>query len=438
MAMQTDPFDPAGRQQAQPAARPQRRGSGLVLAGVAVAAGLAGGGVVAAVDHTSNSSSSSPSPAAAPSTTTKTDTSEFPSSFTARSSAGGKSINAIYQADGPGVVTVLATSQSSGSSGFSVPGFSQPNQSQETVSQGSGFVLDKKGYILTNEHVVDGAKTVRVSFANQENVTATVVGSDRSTDLALLKVNVPANQLHPLALGNSSALHVGDPVVAIGNPFGLARTVTAGIVSALQRQITAPNGFAIDHAIQTDAAINHGNSGGPLINAAGQVIGINAQLPANSNVDGNVGIGFAIPIDTAKPVIAQLRESGRVSHAWLGISGANIDSTLPQTLNLPSKTGVLISGIVPGGPADKAGIHPGNNSVVVNGQAYCTGGDVITAVDGKTVTSFNSLSNAIAAKHPGDKVKLTLKSSAGTRTIEVTLGTQPASPPSARSDCGTG
>jgi S1-C subfamily serine protease len=436
MAMQTDPFDPAGRQQAPPAARP-RRGSGLVIAGVAVAAGLAGGGVVAALGHTSGSSAS-PSPAAAPATTSKPDPSEFPSSFTARSSAGGKSINAIYRADGPGVVTVLATSKTSGSGGFSVPGFSQPNQSQETVSQGSGFVLDKKGYILTNEHVVDGAKTVRVSFANQDNVTATVIGSDRSTDLALLKVNVPGNQLHPLALGNSAAVHVGDPVVAIGNPFGLARTVTAGIVSALQRQITAPNGFAIDHAIQTDAAINHGNSGGPLINAAGQVIGINAQLPSNSNVDGNVGIGFAIPIDTAKPVIAQLRQSGRVAHAWLGISGANIDSTLPQTLNLPSKSGVLISGIVPGGPADKAGIHSGNNSVVANGQAYCTGGDVITAVDGKKITSFDSLSAAIASKQPGAKVKLTLASTAGTRTVEVTLGTQPASPPSARSACGTG
>src|SRR3954451_13560749 len=372
--MQTDPFDPAAQREAPPAS-PSRRGSGIVLAGVAVAAGLAGGAVVAAVDHTSGSSSNSP--AAAPTATAKPDPSESPSSFTARSSAGGKSINTIYQADGPGVVTVLATSQASGSSGFSAPGFSQPNQSRATVAQGSGFVLDTKGYILTNEHVVDGAKTVRVSFANQENVSATVVGSDRSTDLALLKVNVPANQLHPLALGNSGGVNVGDPVVAIGNPFGLARTVTAGIVSAVQRQITAPNGFAIDHAIQTDAAINHGNSGGPLINAAGQVIGINAQLPSNSNVDGNVGIGFAIPIDTAKPVIQQLRQSGRVSHAWLGISGANIDPSLPQTLHLPSKTGVLISGIVPGGPADKARIHPGNNSVVVSGQAYCTGGDVI-------------------------------------------------------------
>jgi S1-C subfamily serine protease len=433
--MQTDPFDPAAQRDAPPAAR-SRRGSGIVLAGVAVAAGLAGGGVVAAVDHTSGSSSASP--ASAPTATAKPDASEFPSSFTARSSAGGKSINAIYQADGPGVVTVLATSQSQGSGGFSVPGFSQPNQSQETVSQGSGFVLDKKGYILTNEHVVDGAKTVRVMFANQENVTATVVGSDRSTDLALLKVNVPANQLHPLALGSSANTHVGDPVVAIGNPFGLARTVTAGIVSAVQRQITAPNGFAIDHAIQTDAAINHGNSGGPLINAAGQVIGINAQLPSNSNVDGNVGIGFAIPIDTAKPVIQQLRQNGRVAHAWLGISGANIDSTLPQTLRLPAKKGVLISGIVPGGPADRAGITSGNNSVVVNGQSYCTGGDVITAVDGKPVTSFDGLSAAIAGKQPGAKIKLTLASSAGTRTVTVTLGTQPASPPSARSECGTG
>jgi S1-C subfamily serine protease len=428
--MQTDPFDPAAQRDATPASRP-RRGSGIVLAGVAVAAGLAGGGVVAAVDHTSGSSSNSP--AAAPAATANPDPSEFPSSFTARSTAGGKSINSIYQADGPGVVTVIATSRTQGSSGFSVP-----NQSGATVSQGSGFVLDRQGYILTNEHVVDGAKTVRVSFANQENVAATVVGSDRSTDLALLKVNVPANQLHPLALGSSTGVHVGDPVVAIGNPFGLARTVTAGIVSAVQRQITAPNGFAIDHAIQTDAAINHGNSGGPLINAAGQVIGINAQLPSNSNVDGNVGIGFAIPIDTAKPVIQQLRQNGRVSHAWLGISGANIDPNLPQTLRLPAKKGVLISGIVPGGPADHAGIKSGNNSVVVNGQAYCTGGDVITAVDGKPVTSFDSLSAAIAGKQPGDKVKLTLASSTGTRTIDVTLGTQPASPPSARSACGTG
>src|SRR5262249_1619495 len=188
---------------------------------------------------------------------------------------------------------------------------------------GSGFVIDGEGHILTNNHVIEGADKIEVKLGESDKeYTAEVVGTDPASDLALLKVSAPTSELTPLTLGDSSKMEVGDPVVAIGNPFGLDRTVTSGIVSALQRQIQAPNGFSIDNVIQTDAAINPGNSGGPLINGAGEVIGINSQIETGgSGSDGNVGIGFAIPINTAKSEIKSLIENGEVEHAYLGTSG---------------------------------------------------------------------------------------------------------------------
>jgi S1-C subfamily serine protease len=399
-----------------------RRRSAVRLTGVALAAGLVGGGLVAAVDHTTASSSSStPSAAAAP---------HPQANDIAVRSGAGQTVEQIARTDGAGVVSVLATSPASGQGADGRP------QSGQQVSEGTGFMLDRAGHLLTNDHVVDGATSVRVILQNKRSVPK-VVGTDRSTDLAVLKVDLPAGQLHPLALGNSATVRVGSPVVAIGSPFGLDHTVTAGIVSAVQRQITAPNGFAINNAIQTDAAINHGNSGGPLIDAQGRVIGINAQLPEGSDVDGNVGIGFAIPIDTAKPVIRQIVASGKVSHAWLGISGSAIDASVPSALRLPASHGILVSGIVPGGPADKAHLASGSTSVVVNGQPYCTGGDVITAADGRQISSFDQLGAAIAGKAPGDHLSLTVVHAGGAkRTVDVTLGAQPAQPPATHSSCG--
>ena len=229
------------------------------------------------------------------------------------------SINDIYRRAAPGVVQVTSTSV------VTVPAdpfFGNPffPQQQQQKSLGSGFVIDKAGHIVTNYHVVQGAKQISVSFSNGGTMKVTLVGSDPSSDLAVLKIDASSRALTPLALGDSDAMNVGDPVVAIGNPFGLDRTVTAGIVSAIQRAITAPNGYTIDHVIQTDAAINHGNSGGPLLDGRGEVIGVNSQIETgDSGVSGNVGVGFAIPSNTVKTVIAQLIREGRVDRAFIGI-----------------------------------------------------------------------------------------------------------------------
>ena len=261
------------------------------------------------------------------------------------------------------------------------------------TATGSGFVIDHAGHILTNAHVVDGAQKIEVTLGNTDSsqpVSARVVGKDPSTDVALLKVDAPSDQLHPLALGDSSQLQVGDPVVAIGNPFGLDRTVTTGIVSALQREIKAPNGFTINNVIQTDAAINPGNSGGPLLDADGRVIGINSQIESAGG-GGNVGIGFAVPINTAHEVVQQLLANGKVEHAFLGISGTDVTPQLADVLNLPVKQGALVQSVVSGGPADKAGVKGGDATVSIGGQRVRAGGDVITAIDGKAVTGMDDV-----------------------------------------------
>ena len=232
-----------------------------------------------------------------------------------------------------------------------------------------------------------------------------MVGTDPGTDIALLKVDAPADELHPLTLGNSSEVEVGDPVVAIGNPFGLDRTVTSGIVSALQRQIQAPNGFSISNVIQTDAAINPGNSGGPLINADGEVIGINSQIATGGGGNGNVGIGFAIPIDTVQAEIEQLKTKGEVEHAFIGISGGTITPELAKALNLPVNEGVIVQSVVKGGPADKAGSKAGNTSATIDGAEVSLGGDIITEVDGKKLTSMDEVVEIVQESKPGDEAR---------------------------------
>jgi S1-C subfamily serine protease len=340
-----------------------------------------------------------------------------------KTSGKSLSVNQIYQSDSPGVAFIQAQQAPQSPSPLNPFGGSGGG-----TATGSGFVIDHDGHILTNAHVVDGASKIEVTLGNTDNsspVPAQVVGKDDSTDIAVLKVNAPSDELHPLALGDSSQAQVGDPVVAIGNPFGLDRTVTSGIVSALQRQIKAPNGFTIDNVIQTDAAINPGNSGGPLIDAQGAVIGINAQIESGGS-GGNVGIGFAVPINTARQVAQQLIANGSIQHAFLGISGTSLTPQLADVLNLSVKQGALVQTVVHNGPAAKAGIKGGDATVSIQGQQVRAGGDVITAIDGKTMTSMDDVASAVSQKKPGDQVQVTLLRGSQTRTVSVTLGNQPA------------
>jgi S1-C subfamily serine protease len=340
-----------------------------------------------------------------------------PSSNATDSPKSGLTVEQIYNKDGPGVAYIQAkvTQQTSSPFGF-------PTQ-QQGVATGSGFVIDKKGDIVTNSHVVDGASQISVRFGNGQDIKATLVGKDVSTDLALLHIDPHATKLHPLPLGDSSKVRVGDPAVAIGNPFGFDRTVTSGIVSALQRQIDAPNNFTIDNVIQTDAAINPGNSGGPLINAAGQVIGINSQIATGGNGNGNVGIGFAIPINTVKAAIPQLEKNGKVLHAYLGVSTAPVSKQDAQDLNLPTDRGALVQQVVPGGPAARAGLRAG--STQTNG-GLVIGGDLIVKVDGKQIATPEDVVAAVSAHKPGDKVQVQFYRDGKLKTATVTLGNRPA------------
>jgi S1-C subfamily serine protease len=327
----------------------------------------------------------------------------------------------IYDRDAPGVAYITAQIVQRTASPFD---FGLP-QEQQGTSTGSGFVIDKDGTIATNAHVVDGATKVSVRFGDGAAHPAKILGVDKSTDLALLKIDPKGVDLHPLPLGSSHGIQVGDPTVAIGNPFGLDRTLTTGVVSALQRHIKAPNGFTIDNVIQTDAAINPGNSGGPLIDATGKVIGINSQIETGSNGNGNVGIGFAIPIDTVKQKIGTLKKTGTIKYAYLGVSTQTIDSSFAGLL--PVKNGALVQTVTAGSPAAKAGLQGGDITAQVGGTPVALGGDIITKCDNQTITSADDLSSLVGRHKAGDKVKITFIRDRKTKTVEVTLGTRPAS-----------
>jgi putative serine protease PepD len=301
-------------------------------------------------------------------------------------STSGLSVSAIYKHTYRGVVEVKVNSQTSNPFGGT------GSQSAE----GSGFVYDTSGHVITNQHVVDGATSVRVTFWNGATYSARVVGTDPSTDLAVLDVNAPSSVLYPLTLGDSSKVQVGDDVVAIGAPFGLAETVTAGIVSALHRQITSPNNFSIDDSIQTDAAINHGNSGGPLINAQGDVIGVNAQIESDSG--GSDGVGFAIPSNTVKSIASQLISNGKAQHAYLGVELGSSGSA--RVVSVRANT-----------PAARAGIRAG---------------DIITALGGTKVSSADELRAAINARRPGERVSVTFRRNGKTHTVSLTLASRPS------------
>jgi S1-C subfamily serine protease len=335
----------------------------------------------------------------------------------ASDSIEGISVHDIYQRDAQGVAFISAQVVQNTPSVFGFP------QQQQSTATGSGFLIDNDGHILTNAHVVDGAKSVTVQLGDGDPQDAEIVGTDPSTDIALLKVD-NTDGVDPLPLGDSTKVRVGDPVVAIGNPFGLDRTVTTGIVSALQRQIQAPNGFSISDVIQTDAAINPGNSGGPLINGAGQVIGINSQIESQSG--GNVGIGFAVPIKTAADVVSQLEDGGEVQRAYLGITGGDITPDIAQALNLPVDQGVLVEQVLNGGPAGDAGIKGASGQATIAGQTVPIGGDIITKVDGEEVTGMDDVISAVNAHEPGDELTMTILRDGQQRDVTVKLGDRPA------------
>ncbi|MEA2300690.1 MAG: hypothetical protein QOD61_1534 [Solirubrobacteraceae bacterium] len=336
----------------------------------------------------------------------------------AATQATGLTPRDIYKRAAPGVVFVRANIVAQTQSPFDL--FPQTQQGEAT---GSGFVIDKTGTILTNAHVIQGAQKVTVQFEDQKIVNAQVVGKDLNSDLALLKVSPDGLSLDPLPLGDSKNVQVGDPTIAIGNPFGLDRTLTTGVVSALQRRIQAPNGFQIDNVIQTDAPINPGNSGGPLLDATGRVIGINSQIETGGG-QGSVGIGFAVPIDTAKQVIPQLEHGGTVARAYLGLSSLTIDGSL-DSLGLPVKNGALVESVTSGSPAEKAGVKAGNISAQVNGGPIELGGDIVVGVDGKKVTSSDDLGSLINNHKPGDTVKLDVLRDGKHKTFAVKLASRP-------------
>jgi putative serine protease PepD len=359
------------------------------IAAAALIGGGVGGGVVGLVDN--HDSTPAATTTAAPPTTTSD------SAATQPVSTHGLTARQIYDRAADSVAFITSQIRQASDNPF--------GGVQTGTATGSGFVIDPKGLIVTNAHVVDGASSITVKLGDGSTQKATLIGKDESTDLALLKIDPNGRTLKALALADSSTVHVGDPTYAIGNPFGLDRTLTTGVVSALQRQIQAPNGFSIDNVIQTDAALNPGNSGGPLLDASGRVIGVNSQIESNSSGSvsgeaGNVGIGFAVPSNTVRNVIAQLEKSGHVSHAWLGVSSSD-----------GSNGGAAVQQVLSGSPAAKAGVQRG---------------DTITAVNGKKVTDSAALGDLIDAHAVGDEVKLTVRRGGDLKTLTVKLGDRPA------------
>jgi len=328
-------------------------------------------------------------------------------------SAQSSTIQSIYAQANLGVVSIETTQSSPVASAFGRPG--------QAEGAGSGFVVDTQGDVVTNDHVVNGATSLRIVFSDGTTVGGKVVGQDPGDDLAVVKVEAPASQLHPLNIGDSSAVTVGQVVVAIGNPFDLHNTVTSGIVSAVGRTRTAVNGRSIANMIQTDAPVNPGNSGGPLLDDQGNVVGIVSQI--ESPIRGSVGVGFAIPSATLSRYLSTLESGGKVQHAWLGITGEEITPELAKSLGLSTTSGVYVVSVSAGGPSDTAGLHGASGNAT--GDRTPTGGDVITQIDGNAVHSVQDLSNDIDGKNSGDSIILTVERSGKTITLSVKLGDWP-------------
>ncbi len=348
------------------------------MAGGAIAIAVAGGG---SSTHNTTTTVVAPSPS-----------SSIPTSL---SSAKGLTVNQIYRQTSPGVVDIVVTSVASGGGLNPFGGSSQ----QQQQGEGAGVVYDNKGDILTDEHVVANATNVRVKFQDGHTATAKVLGTDPSTDVGVIRVNVPASELHPITLADSSAAQVGDPVVAIGSPFSLPETTTTGIVSAVGRSITAPNNYTITGAIQTDAAINPGNSGGPLLDAAGRVLGLNDQIQTNSG--SSAGVGFAVPSNTVARIAEAIIAGHPVKHSYVGVE-----------LNASSTSGASVTTVQAGSPASTAGLKAG---------------DLITAIDGTPITSTAQFISTVDSYPPGKTITLTVKRGGNTQSIKLTLGTRPNS-----------
>jgi S1-C subfamily serine protease len=301
------------------------------------------------------------------------------------------------------------------------PFFGLPYGERPRLGVGSGFVIDKAGHVVTSLHVVEGAETITVSFSNRDRVKARLVGADPATDLAVLQLDTPSRALTPLILGDSDRLAVGDPVVAIGNPFGLDRTVTAGIVSALARPLTAPNGAELEDVIQTDAALNEGSSGGPLIDSSGTVVGV-ATAVAGDEEGARPGIGFAVPVNTVRTVVAQLLDDGRVARSTLGLQAVELDEQLAELFALSVDRGLLVQSLDPDGPAERAGVRAGATHVVVAGESYVLGGDVLLSVDGRNVATLGEFRRALAEHRPGDSLRLVVVRDGERRELVAKLG----------------
>jgi putative serine protease PepD len=347
----------------------------LAVAGIAIVCGGLGGLLVATIDD-DDTGAATPAPLV-------------------RNASGEPTPASVYSAHSPGVVTVTDAATEAAPS---VP-FLPPTK-QKVQQLGSGFVIDTQGDIVTNDHVIAGGSDIRISFGSGRSYPAKVVGADPASDLAVLQVQAPKSLLHPLAFAPSSGIQPGDPVYAIGNPFGLDRTMTAGIVSAVGRDIQAPDGRTIPNAIQTDTAINHGNSGGPLLDVSGRVVGVTSQIQGGT-VDANVGVGFAVPGDTTQSVAQQLIAHGTAAHAWLGVQVQS------------GSRGAAVAKVTTGSPAAKAGLEGGRR-------------DVIVAVDGHAIHSAADLASAVAAHKPGDRITLRVVRNGAGRDVTITLGNLPA------------
>jgi S1-C subfamily serine protease len=375
-----------------------------------VAAALVGGGVGAAT-----TAALSDEPAE---TTTVVETgAAAPDATPAAADGDDLSVSEVYRAVADGVVEITVA----GGGPAGTPSPFDEQDTPQTRGQGSGFVYDEEGRIITNHHVVEGADSIEVTLADGSSYEARLLGSDPSTDLAVLQIDAPADELEPLELGDSDALAVGEEVVAIGSPFGLDATVTSGIVSALDRRITAPNGFAIDNAVQTDAAINQGNSGGPLLDSGARVVGVNSQIETETG--GNVGIGFAVPSNTVRSVVEDIVEDGTVEHAYLGVGIETIPADVAEELG--EAAGVTITDVRDGSPAAEAELRAATGSQTADGVPYPTGGDVITAVNGEAVETAEQLQSLVSEHAPGDEIELTVVRDGDTRTVAVTLADRP-------------
>jgi putative serine protease PepD len=366
---------------------PGRRGLALLLAVTALVGGVAGAGLLLLTG-------------AGDATNTTTTVTESAPTEAAQRSDGSSALDArtLYANANPGVVDITSRGITSSSGGGGSP-FGGSGASE--TATGTGFVVDGKGHIVTAAHVVEGASSISVKFQDGTTRTAKVLGTDEATDVAVLSVDPSGLTLHPLALGSSASLSIGDEVAAIGDPFTYDRSLSTGVVSGLDRTISAPNGFTVAHAIQTDAALNPGNSGGPVLNAAGQVIGIVDQIATNGSSQTSSGVGFAVPIDLVRSELTKLEAGQTVRHAYLGVSTSDLGT---------GTSGALIQSVSSSGPAGSAGLRAG---------------DVVTRIGSTTIKGTNDLVAAVAAHAPGDRVPVTIKRGSSTQTVTVTLGTQP-------------